>query len=209
MIPLPILYSFRRCPYAMRARFALLVSGQPVEIREVTLRDKPAAMLAASPKGTVPVLVLPDGTVIDQSLDIMRWALRQKDPENWLAGDDAELLAMNDGPFKHHLDRAKYPERYGSDPVEQRIVALGLLAELEDRLAGTGQLCGVGRRLTDMALFPFIRQFAAIDPDWFGGQPLPYLQRWLTDHGTSDLFARAFLRLSPWQEGNVPIHFGG
>ncbi|HWV12635.1 MAG TPA: glutathione S-transferase N-terminal domain-containing protein, partial [Sphingobium sp.] len=103
-----ILYSFRRCPYAMRARMALIVSGQPVELREVVLRDKPPAMLSLSPKGTVPVLALPDGAVIDESLDIMRWALRLHDPEGWLDGDDAALIAANDGPFKQHLDRYKY-----------------------------------------------------------------------------------------------------
>src|ERR1700740_1046493 len=104
----PLLYSFPRCPYAMRARLALLISGQAVEIREVRLRDKPVSMLAASPKGTVPVLLLPDGGVIEESLDIMRWALGQHDPEGWLMGDDSALIAMNDGQFNHHLDRYKY-----------------------------------------------------------------------------------------------------
>ncbi len=102
----PVLYSFRRCPYAMRARMALWVAGIAVELREVKLAAKPPELLAASPKATVPVLVLAEGSVIDQSLDIMRWALARNDPEGWLAGDDAVLIAANDGPFKHHHDRA-------------------------------------------------------------------------------------------------------
>ena len=112
----PILYSFRRCPYAIRARLALAVSGTRGELREVKLSAKPQAMLDASPKGTVPVLVLPGGTMLDESLDIMRWALAKRDPEGWLTRDDAALIAMNDGPFKHDLDRFKYPERHGADP---------------------------------------------------------------------------------------------
>ena len=122
MTTLPILYSFRRCPYAMRARMALLVSGILCEIREVKLSDKPVEMLRASPKATVPVL--PDGGVIDESLDIMRWALRRHDPEDWLGGDDTALIAANDGAFKHHLDRYKYPDRHGSDAAEHRTAGL-------------------------------------------------------------------------------------
>ena len=129
------LYSFRRCPYAMRARMALLVSGTAYAHREVLLRDKPAAMLAASPKGTVPVLVLADGTVIDESIDIMRWALAQNDPEDWLARADAELVALFDGAFKHHLDRYKYAGRYDADPLAHRAAGLAMLAELDTRLA--------------------------------------------------------------------------
>ncbi|HEX7852901.1 MAG TPA: glutathione S-transferase [Sphingobium sp.] len=204
----PILYSFRRCPYAMRARLALLISGQAVEIREVRLRDKPASMLAASPKGTVPVLLLPDGSVIEESLDIMRWALEQHDPEGWLAGDDGALIARNDGPFKHHLDRYKYPERHGSDPLIHRAAAVALLGELDMRLADSAQLCGTGRTFADMATFPFVRQFAAVDPEWFAAQPLPRLRQWLVAHVASPLFEAAFLRLSPWQEGDAPIIFG-
>ena len=114
MAALPVLYSFRRCPYAMRARMAVAVSGAEVELREVVLRDKPPEMLEASPKGTVPVLLLPDGNVLEESLDIMRWALGRNDPENWLAHVDADLIAANDGPFKQALDRYKYPHRYDS-----------------------------------------------------------------------------------------------
>lgn len=200
----PILYSFRRCPYAMRARMALLVSGQAVEIREVVLRDKPPAMLTASPKGTVPVLVV-EGAVIDESLDIMRYALTRNDPEGWLAGDDAALIAANDGPFKHHLDHYKYPERHGSDPQTHRAAALLCLAPLEARLTRTSHLHGATRTLADIALFPFVRQFAAVEPVWFAAQALPRLKHWLAAHIASDLFERAMVRRPAWREGDPPV----
>ena len=152
----PVLYSFRRCPYAMRARLALVVSGVRCELREVRLRDKPAAMLAASPKGTVPVLVLPDGRVIDESLDIMRWALSQRDPESWLDRDDPGLIAENDGPFKHSLDRYKYPDRHASDPIEHREMGLETLRKIDARLSAGGQLGGSARGLADAAIMPRI-----------------------------------------------------
>jgi glutathione S-transferase len=209
MTALPILYSFRRCPFAMRARMALLVSGQTVELREIVLRAKPDAMLAASPKGTVPVLVLPDGEVLDESLDIMRWALRQYDPEGWMAGDDAALIAANDGAFKHHLDRYKYPSRHGEDPLVHRDAGLDHLLLLEDRLAQHGHLCGPTRTLADIALFPFVRQFAATDPDWFDRQPLPNVQLWLSTLTASPLFAQCMLRLPPWQPGDAMVSFAG
>ena len=208
MTALPILYSFRRCPYAIRARMALWVAGVTVELREVKLAAKPPQLAQASPKATVPVLVLADGTVIDESLSIMRWALAQHDPEGWLAGDDAALIAVNDGPFKHHLDRAKYPGRYGDDAIDHRAAALALLAPLEERLAHAPQLCGPSRSLTDIALFPFIRQFAAIDPAWFERQPLPRLQAWLEGHATSDLFAAVMPKFAAWAEGDPPVRFG-
>jgi len=206
MPPLPILYSFRRCPYAMRARMALLASGTICEIREVVLRDKPAALIEASPKATVPVLVLPDGKVIDESLDIMRWALGRNDPHHWLDGDDADLIAANDGPFKHHLDRAKYPGRY-AESGDHRALALGLLAHLEARLEETAFLCGDRPMLTDFALMPFVRQFAEIDRPWFDGQPLPALRRWLAVLLASDLFIAAMERLPRWDAGDPPTQF--
>ncbi|AUX70990.1 glutathione S-transferase [Porphyrobacter sp. HT-58-2] len=206
---LPVLYSFRRCPYAMRARMALWAAGVTVELREVKLAAKPPALLAASPKGTVPVLVLPDGTVIDESLDIMRWALAQDDPEGWLAGDDTDLIAANDGVFKHHLDRAKYPGRYDEDGVtDHRAEALALLSPLEARLAEAPFLCGETRSLTDIALLPFIRQFAAIDPAWFAAQSLPHLLGWLDGLLASDLFAAVMPKFAPWAEGDAPVLFG-
>jgi glutathione S-transferase len=207
-VSLPVLYSFRRCPYAMRARMALWVAGITVELREVKLAAKPPELIAASAKGTVPVLVTGDGTVIDQSLDIMRWALAQHDPEIWLAGDDPALIAANDGPFKHHLDRAKYPGRYEDDGSDHRMAALGLLLPLEARLRDAPYLTGETRSLTDAALFPFVRQFAAIEPDWFARQPLPRLQDWLEAHIASDLFAAIMPKFAPWAEGDPPVLFG-
>ena len=176
---MPILYSFRRCPYAMRARMALAVSGTGCHLREVKLSRKPAALIAASPKATVPVLVLPTGEVIEESLEIMRWALAQNDPQGWLQREDRALIEANDGPFKHHLDRYKYPDRHGSDPAPHRAAGLDLLQPLEHRLAAQPQLCGAEPGLTDFALVPFIRQFAATDRAWFAAQPFPAVQAWL------------------------------
>ncbi|WP_233503709.1 glutathione S-transferase [Sphingomonas psychrotolerans] len=183
----------------MRARMALTVSETVCEIREVRLRDKPAELIAASPKATVPVLVLPDGWVIDESLDIMRWALGRNDPEGWLAGDDAALIHANDGPFKHHLDRYKYPDRHASDPAEHRALGLAMLERLEARLAAGAYLCGEQRSLTDAAIMPFVRQFAAVDRDWFAAQPLPGVQRWLAGQIASDLFAAVMVQRPQWR----------
>lgn len=191
----------------MRARLALAVSGVPVELREVKLSAKPAPMLEASPKGTVPVLVLPDGTVIDESLDVMHWALTLNDPEHWLKRTDTALIDRNDGAFKHHLDRYKYPERHGSEAPAHRASGLAILQDLDAQLAEHGQLCGPNRGLADMALMPFVRQFAAVDPAWFASQPLPHLQRWLADHAGSALFGAVMTKFAPWHEGDSPVRF--
>ncbi|MEC3909192.1 glutathione S-transferase [Sphingobium sp. CR2-8] len=204
-MPDPILYSFRRCPYAMRARLALAISATSVELREVRLSAKPAAMLAASPKGTVPVLVLPNGAVIDQSMNIIRHALARHDPEGWLDHDDPALIAANDGPFKHDLDRYKYPERHGADPTAHRQSGLAFLQEIEDRLAQATHLCGPKRGIADAAIVPFVRQFAAVEPDWFTLQPLARLKLWLSDYLASDLFAAIMLRVSPWSDGDSVV----
>jgi len=201
----PILYSFRRCPYAMRGRMALIVSGQQCAVREVLLRDKPAEMLEASAKGTVPVLVLPDGTVIDESLDVMRWALARHDPENWLASDDPQVgsfIERVDGPFKHHLDRYKYSTRHDSDPIAHRDAASKILSEFEERLEGRDNLAGDRRSLADIASFPFIRQFAMTDRSWFDREPWGNLGDWLDRHLQSDLFAAAMVKLPLWKTGD-------
>lgn len=203
----PVLYSFRRCPYAMRARLALLVSGTICTIREVKLSRKPAEMTAASPKGTVPVLVPVEGAVIEESLEIMRWSLAQNDPERWLEREDADLIEACDGPFKTHLDRYKYPERHGSDRIAHRAAGLELLTVLETRLASAANLCGEDRGITDAAIFPFVRQFAATDSAWFDEQPIPRVQAWLRRHTTSSLFTAAMVRLAPWQAGDAPTRF--
>jgi glutathione S-transferase len=193
---LPILYSFRRCPYAIRARLALLASGTACTIREVKLSSKPAEMLAASPKATVPVLVLPDGSVIDQSLDVMRWALARHDPDNWLGPDGDALIEANDGPFKYHLDRAKYPDRHDCDPAPHRAACLDLLRPIEQRLTTAPWLCGPTMSLADAAILPFVRQFAAIDRPWFDAQPLPRIRAWLDGLVASRLFEVAMVPLS-------------
>ena len=192
--PDPILYSFRRCPYAMRARLALAVSGVRVDHREVSLKAKPAEMLALSPKGTVPVLVMPDGKVIDESLEIMRWALAINDPECWLERDDTHLIAANDGPFKQSLDRYKYPQRYDVDPRPYQALGLAFLHDIDALVAAGDRLGGAKRGLNDAAIVPFVRQYAAVDPQWFDGQALPHLRAWLDDYLGSDLFRSIMLR---------------
>ncbi len=203
----PILYSFRRCPYAMRARSAVVASGVRVELREVVLRAKPAALLAASAKGTVPVLVLPGGRVVDQSLDIMRWALGVADPQRWLDGDDQALIAINDGVFKHHLDRYKYPERHGSDRLAHRAAATDILAALDTRLQANGHLVTPWFALADMAIAPFVRQFAATDPGYFDALPLPALRDWRDRYLASPVFAAIMPKFEPWAPHAAPMAF--
>jgi len=199
-----VLYSFHRCPYAMRARLALAASGTRYELREVRLADKPMELLAASPKGTVPVLQKADGEVIDESLLIMRWALTAQDPAGWLMRDDPALIASNDGMFKHHLDRYKYPDRHGSEPERHRDDGLCFLQDLDARIAIAGQLCGSMPGMADAAIMPFVRQFAGVDRDWFEAQPLPCLKTWLAHHLASDLFERIMHRAEPWSPGRLP-----
>lgn len=202
-----VLYSFRRCPYAMRARLALAVSGTICELREVKLQAKPKEMLEASLKGTVPVLLLQNGQVIDESLDIMRWALAQSDPEGWRNRDNAALIAGNDGDFKSALDGYKYPERHVGNPIDHRERGLMFLTELDVRLSSAGQLGGAARGLTDAAIIPFVRQFAAVDREWFDAQPLSHLQRWLKGHLASDLFNAIMHRAAIWSPGAPPLFF--
>ncbi len=185
------LYSFRRCPYAMRARMALRYSGVPVEIVEVSLKAKPAQMLAISPKGTVPVLDA-GGQVIDESLEIMRWALAQNDPDDWLLGGDSritELIEANDQVFKVHLNRYKYAERYPEQPMEvYRAEGALFLQKLDELLEGRDYLLANHPSLADIALLPFVRQFAHVDRDWFAQTPYVRLQGWLQRFLESELF---------------------
>lgn len=211
---LPVLYSFRRCPYAMRARMAIAESRQTCRLREVVLRDKPADMLAASAKGTVPVLVLPSGDVIDESLDIMMWALNQADPAKWLPNGDASLSEMTaliarcEADFKPHLDRYKYANRYDdADPAEHRTAASDFLGELQDRLSKTPQLFGDDITLADIALFPFIRQFANTDRNWFEAQDWPDLVRWLDQHIESERFQSIMKKYPRWSPGDEEPKF--
>ena len=198
----------------MRARLALRCAGVAVELREIVLRDKPAALLAASPKATVPVLVLPEGPVLEQSLDIMRWALDLHDPEGWLTAAawpaQQALIDLNDGPFKALLDRYKYPQRHPqADAASYRDAAVTLLlAALERQLGDAAYLLGPACSLADMALLPFVRQFAAVDAAWFEHEaPLPRLREWLQRLLQQPLFEAVMLRLPAWRPGDAPIVF--
>jgi glutathione S-transferase len=206
----PILYSFRRCPYAMRARMAISVSGQACDLREVVLRDKPTEMIAASAKATVPILELPNGDVLDESLAIMAWALAQNDPDNWKTNDPTlqaamdDLIADFDLDFKHHLDRYKYGTRYdGAEPNHHRDEAMKILQDLDERLDGQTYLFGAQITLADIALMPFVRQFANTDRAWFDAQDLAKLQAWLSGLLASDLFTGVMQKYPAWKAGDV------
>ncbi|NYT67557.1 glutathione S-transferase [Pusillimonas noertemannii] len=247
---LPVLYSFRRCPYAMRARLAIAASGQRCELREVVLRDKPQALIQASPKATVPVLVLADGTVLEQSLDIMLWALRLNDPDGWLTperdGFQAMLAMVHecDEHFKPRLDRYKYPQRFAAERATSagggmqsmdeagatkdgarnegsrgpalsrthnldldlwaagnRDTAAAWLQGLEARLARGAYLFGERASLADMAIAPFVRQYAHVDREWFDAQPWPCLRAWLDAWMGSELLGRVMAKHRPWVPG--------
>lgn len=195
---LPLLYTFRRCPYAIRARLAIAVAGMTVTEREVSLREKPAEMLAISPKGTVPVLQLADGSVIEESIDIMRWVLAQHDPDHWLEVDANEaetLILINDAEFKRVLDHYKYPNRYPErSATDYRREGERFLATLEARLTVQTFLGGGQIRWVDAAIFPFIRQFAAVDPAWFSSAPYPNLRHWLEEWLASPLFLKVMAK---------------
>lgn len=205
----PILYSFRRCPYAMRARLALRASCQTVELREIVLKDKPQSMLDYSAKGTVPVLILrePEERIIDESLDIMLWALKLNDPQNLLAVSNLdavnELIAQNDGEFKYYLDRYKYADRYPElSEQEYRERGEKFLKLLEARLQDYPFLFGTEPCLADIAIFPFVRQFAHVDLNWFEQSPYPRLKSWLADYKASEPFLAIMKKYPAWKEGD-------
>ena len=206
---LPILFSFRRCPYAMRARLALASCSMPVRLREVVLRDKPEALLTASPKGTVPVLLLQHGKVIEESREIMEWAFTALDPgglfDGWHSASAKILIADNDGPFKQALDRYKYPDRYtGIDALAERQRASGFLIRLDRQLAERGgQLLRPAVSALDLAIFPFVRQFAHHDAGWFEEQDWPNLKLWLHGHLASPLFAAVMRKYPQWRPGDA------
>ncbi|MCQ8103041.1 glutathione S-transferase [Methylomonas sp. SURF-2] len=209
----PVLYSFRRCPYAMRARLAIAYAQITVELREIELRRKPAALLTASPKGTVPVLVLPSGRVVDESLDIMHWALQIHDPDHWLAAwrqaDGPALIQRNDGDFKYYLDRYKYADRYPQYSMDYyRQHGERFLYELEQRLRQNAHLCGDCFSIADAAIAPFIRQFAAVDQAWFAQADYPALHRWLGKVLDSDLFHGIMRPYLTWTADSAAQLFG-
>jgi glutathione S-transferase len=185
----------------MRARLALYSAKIAHEHREVDLKNKPAEMLKISPKGTVPVLHLVDGTILEQSLDIMTWAL--KNPQ--LSSDARQLISENDTAFKQALDRYKYPNRYPqADPAENRSVCEEILRKLEDQL--TPFLMSTTATMTDMAIFPFVRQFSMVDPEWFETQPYPRLKTWLAHFTSSPLFQQVMQGHEPWSPGDQPTY---
>ena len=216
-----ILYSFRRCPYAMRARLALWQSRVAFELREIVLRDKPQLMLDASPKGTVPVLVLDASAktgidkpvVIDESLDIMLWALTQKDPSNWLLTESDTLdtalafVERNDNEFKGWLDKYKYFDRF-PEHSQQHYRAQGeiFLAELESRLKTYAFLSGEHFGFLDAAIAPFIRQFAHVDLEWFEQCQYERVKQWLNDFKASELFLAIMKKFPVWQQDDEPLY---
>ncbi|MGP5338966.1 glutathione S-transferase [Psychrobacter maritimus] len=208
----PCLYSFRRCPYAMRARLGILFAELQVKLREITLKNKPPQMLAISPKGTVPVLQLLDGTVIEESREIMTWALAQQDPQGLL--HDAALhkanalIDKNDNEFKHWLDRYKYADRHlEMSQTEYRQKGEVFLQILEELLTKNPYLLGKGITLADIGIMPFVRQFAHVNRDVFYNLPYPNLQRWLQDWLQHPLFLQAMTKFQPWQDGDEVVVF--
>jgi len=203
----PILYSFRRCPYAMRARLALQSAGIIVEMREILLRDKPAEMIRLSPKATVPVLVS-DGNIIDESRKIMDWALAQNDPEGWLDHVDLELVEQCETTFKNALDKYKYASRFADvDALEQRDIAAIYLRKLDAILADHPFLSGPKTGYSDMAIITFVRQYANVDRNWFDGQNWPQLKVWLENFLKSKRFSSIMQKFPLWQAGNTAIYF--
>lgn len=222
---LPVLYSFRRCPFAMRARLAIDIAQVPCVLREVVLADKPAALLAASPKGTVPVWVDPSVGVIDESLDIMQHVLQRSGRIDYLPDPDARhvshtWLLQCDGAFKFHLDRYKYASRYvdgtaasdgsGSTSVsgtDHRREASAFVQALDAVLRGHPYLGGAHEGWADIAIAPFIRQFRLADAAWFDAQPWAGVQGWLDRFVQSDRFLRIMRKFEPWQAGNPDVRF--
>lgn len=212
---LPILYSFRRCPYAIRARMAIKYSDIQVELREVILRDKPDEMIKLSAKGEVPVLLLPDDSVIDESIDIIYWALSVNDPDGWTINRDSplwtktnELINTNDFTFKPHLDHYKYAVQFPEHSAEYyRTQGEEFLQQLDERLSQTGYLFEAKITVADIAIFPFIRQFANIDRPWFNRTPYSHLQKWLDMLLVSELFLSVMGKYKQWDGSAVPVYF--
>ena len=212
---LPILYSFRRCPYAMRARIALHYSGINCELREVALRDKPDTLLAASPKGTVPVLLLSDGSVIDESMDLIHYAVAENDPEN-ISDVSAEAkfeidnaILKNDKEFAVLLRKYKYFEKYPEETQEayKQQIESSFLEKYEQMLGKNKFLFGK-KSIADFAILPFIRQFAFVDEEWFLASKYKNIIAWLNEFIESDIFEEIILaKHDPWKEGDKPIYF--
>lgn len=186
----------------MRARLAIAASGIEVELREILLRDKPSELLEASPKGTVPVVIT--DRVIEESYDIMLWALKQNDPDNWLENRDEALILECDGPFKSALDRYKYNK---DDAMNARGEAVEFIMKVDELLAKTPYLSGHNIGLTDMAIVTFIRQFANVDRNWFNGEPFIHIALWLEGFLASDAFLSIMQKYPKWQASDTPTYF--
>jgi len=205
---LPILYSFRRCPYAMRARLAVAYSGVQVKLREVELKNKPTELLDISPKATVPVLQCIDGTIIDESRDIMVWALQQHDPDNWLESIAHPLIDENDSSFKKALDCYKYADRFPEYPQEHyRQNGESFLEKIEKQLKNHIFIQNNHLSYIDMAIFPFIRQFYFVNTSWFESAAYPHLNAWLQTHLNSNLFSKTMHKYPTWQAGDETTIF--
>ena len=210
MNDLPVLYSFRRCPYAISARMAIAAASIEVTIREVLLKDKPPELIAASVKATVPVLVLPDGNVIDESLEVMGWAHSQRDPLGWLSGEgfSSDWIQTCDGEFEYWLDRYKYADRHPEHAAEHyRREAEVFLRQIEERLTGFSWLGGEAPSVTDVALFPFVRQFAGVDPAWWQSSPYPGTRIWLAQWLEGPLFSAVMTKYPRWEPGQPGARF--
>ena len=211
----PILYSFRRCPYAMRARLALAATGSAVELREVVLRDKPAEMHEASPKGTVPILILENGNILEESRDIINWALDKSDQEGWKAFSESDLSKMNalidesDGSFKAALDAYKYGSRDDTiDTSKERVEGARFIHALNEMLEGQVYLFGDTFSFADGAILPFVRQFAHVDKEWFWSQGWPNVIVWLEGFLESERFKSIMSKYPQWKTGDAGIAFG-
>ena len=208
-----LLYTFRRCPYAMRARVAMAAAGLDPEVREIVLARKPDAFLALSPKGTVPVLTTATGRVLEESLEIISFALKRHDPRGWLREANAHeaeattLIATSDGPFKHHLDRYKYTTRYDdADRETEYAAACAYLKPLEARLEEHTHLLSDRESLADLAIFPFVRQFANVEPSRFASS-FPLLEAWRQRWQTDPLVLSIMAKVPEWKPGNAPSTF--
>ena len=204
----PIFYSFRRCPYAMRARLSLVISKTRVELREVYLKEKPKEFLVSSVSATVPCMVTQE-KIIDESLDIMLWVLKKNDPQNWLKMPKIgfDLIKENDGPFKHYLDKTKYHSRYPEiNPEESRKKASVFLIKLEN-IMDNNYLFGNDPSLADMAILPFVRQFANTDFEWFEKQNWPNVKKWLNTFISSEIFNRIQIKYDKWSNLSKPQFF--
>ncbi len=208
----PCLYSFRRCPYAIRARMALAYAGIRVELREIKLTNMPPELKELSPKATVPVLRTVDGMVFEQSLDIMYWAVSVSDPEQWLPENPAskDLIAQNDEEFKPLLDSYKYADRFPQlSQTKHRNIAEFFLGLLEDKLTTQPFLTGERKTICDVAIMPFIRQFAAVEPKWFEQSRYVRVRVWLDRQLESELFQAVMKKYVFWQPGDTAVYFGG